>query len=143
MGTRLCCGDRCCDPIYPLGKLFLSRSRGVNASVCVNNGLPAALPHASPRLKIPMAPHWCCRVAPPGRVPGGSVSWENSCSREIGSKIAGGGVLLKSKMKIEVRNEDWHPPGCLSQRLKMGTRLCCVVTPFTPWENSYSRDLGG
>ena len=70
------------------GKLLFSRSRGVNAFVCVDNGLPAALPHASPRLKIPMAPHWCCRVT--GRVPGWSVSWENSCSREIGGKSAVG-----------------------------------------------------
>ena len=81
------------------GKLLFSRSRGVNAFVCMDNGLPAALPHASPRLKIPMAPHWCCRVTPPGRVPGGSVSWENSCYREIGGKSAGGGLG-------EVQNED-------------------------------------
>ena len=58
------------------GKLLFSRSRGVNAFVCMDNGLPAALP---PRFKIPMAPHWCCRV-----IPRGSVSWENNYSREIG-----------------------------------------------------------
>ena len=40
-----------------LRKLLFSRSRGVNAFLCVDNGLPTALPHASPRLKIPMAPH--------------------------------------------------------------------------------------
>ena len=28
---------------------------------------------------------------------------------------------MRSETKIEVRNEDW-PPGCLSQRLKIGTR---------------------
>ena len=82
------------------GKLLFSRSRGVNACVCVDNGLPAALPHASPRLKIPMAPNWCCRLTPPARVHGWSVSWENSCSREIGGKNAGGGGLG------EVQNED-------------------------------------
>ena len=31
---------------------------------------------------------------------------------------------MKFKMMIKVGNEDW-PPGCLSQRLKIGTRPCC------------------
>ena len=40
--------------------------------VGVGNDLLAALPHVNPRLKILMAPHWCCRVnPPPGRDPGG------------------------------------------------------------------------
>ena len=87
--------------------------------VGVGNDLPAVLPLASPRLKILMVPHWCCSDTP-GSVPGGSVFLENSCSREIGGKNAWG-FLVKSKMKIEVRNEDW-PPGSLSQRLKICTR---------------------
>ena len=37
---------------------------GVNVFVCVDNGLPAALTHASPRVKIPMTHHWCGRVTP-------------------------------------------------------------------------------
>ena len=49
--------------------------------VGVGNCLPAALPHASPRLKIPMVHHWCCRV---------SVSREKSCSRDPGGKSARG-----------------------------------------------------
>ena len=32
--------------------------------VGVCNDIPAAKPHASPRLKILMAHHWCCRVTP-------------------------------------------------------------------------------
>ena len=32
--------------------------------VSVDNDLLAALPLASPRLKILKAPHWCCRVTP-------------------------------------------------------------------------------
>ena len=57
-------------------------------------------------------------------------------------------VLVKFKMKIEIRNEDW-PPGCLSQRLKIGTRpvvVIGIVSPYT-WgslsgQNSCSRDSG-
>ena len=44
---------------------LLSTSRRVNMFEGVGNDLPAALPHASPRLKIQMAPRWCCRVTPP------------------------------------------------------------------------------
>ena len=65
--------------------------------VGVGNRFPAALPHTSPRLKILMAPHWCCKV----RVAGGRVSRVNSCSREIGGKRAGS--------LGEVRNEDRGP----------------------------------
>ena len=69
IGTRLCCGDSIVAPFTPRGvgvrgQLLFSRSRGVNVFVCADNGLPAALPHDSPRLKIPMAHHWCCRVTP-------------------------------------------------------------------------------
>ena len=39
------------------GKLLFSRSRWVNVIIGEGIGLPAALPHASPRLKILMAPH--------------------------------------------------------------------------------------
>ena len=42
------------------GKLFFSKSREVDLFVGVGNGLPAALSNASHRLKILMAPHWCC-----------------------------------------------------------------------------------
>ena len=90
MGTRLCCGDRCCDPIYPLGKLFLSRSREVNAFVCVDNGLPAAIPHASPRLKIPMAPDWCCRVIPRAGYPGGRYPGKTLVLEKLGVKMQEG-----------------------------------------------------
>ena len=82
---------------YP-GKLLFSRSQEVNVFVGVGDGLPTALPHASHRLKILMAPHWSCRVSTSGRVAGGRVSRENSCSREIWGKSAGG--------LGEVRNED-------------------------------------
>ena len=92
------------------GKLLFSRSRGVNAFVCVDNGLPAALPYASPRLKILMAPHWCCRVSPQAGYPGGRYPGKTLVLEKLEVKVQGGGVLVKSKMKIEVRNEDW-PPG--------------------------------
>ena len=39
--------------------------------VGLGNALPAALPHARPRLKILMALHWFCRVTLLGRVSGG------------------------------------------------------------------------
>ena len=84
-------------------KLLFPRSRRgggrVNVFVGVGNGLPTALLRACPRLKILMAPHWYCRVTP-GSVPAGSVSRENSGSRDPGLKIAGGGVLVGSETKI-------------------------------------------
>ena len=67
--------------------------------VGVDNDLPAALPLASPRLKILMTPHWCCRVT--GRLLGGSVSWEVTRGVGILGKLAKvQGVLVKSYMKI-------------------------------------------
>ena len=130
IGTRPCCGDRCCCPIYPpwgrySGKTLILEIPGVNAFVCVDNGLPAELPHASPRLKIPMALHWCCRVTPRAGYPVGRYPGKTLVLEKLGVKLQGGRVLVKSKMKIEVRNEDCPPPGCLSQRLKIGTRPCC------------------
>ena len=144
--TRPCCCDRCCCPFTPGGaftpggvgilrKLLFSRSRGVNAFVGVDNGLPTALPHASPRLKIPMAPHWCCRVTPRAGYPGGRYPGKALDLEKLGVKVQGV-ILVKSKMKIKVRNEDWSPPGCLSLRLKIGTRpcsgdrCCCPIYPL-------------
>ena len=135
IGTRPCCGDRYCCPINPpgvgiRGKLLFSRFRGIN--VFVDNGLPAALPHASPRLKIPMAHHWCCRVTPRAGYPWCQYPGKTLVPEKLGVK--GQGVLVMSKMKIEVRNEDW-PPGCNSQRLNIGTRpcrgdrYCCPIYP--------------
>ena len=49
-------------------KLLFSRSPGLYMLVGVGNGLPAALPLASRRLKILMAPHWCFRVTPVGAI---------------------------------------------------------------------------
>ena len=56
---------------------------------------------------------------------------------------------MNFKIKTEVRKVDW-PPGCLSQRLKTGTRPCVmigIVDPLPPGsvsrENSCFRDLGG
>ena len=80
------------------GKLLFSRSRGVNAFVCVDNGLPAALPHASPRLKIPMAPHWCCRATPRAGYPGGRYPGKTLVLEKLGVKVQGG--------LGEVQNED-------------------------------------
>ena len=80
------------------GKLLFSRSRGVNAFVCVDNGLPAALPHASPRLKIPMGPHWCCRATPRAGYPGGRYPGKTLVLEKLGVKVQGG--------LGEVQNED-------------------------------------
>ena len=100
--------------------LLLSTYRGVNMFVGVGNDLPAALPHAIPRLKIQMAPRWCCRVTPTPTPPRagtlgvgilGEVMYE-----KLGVKVQGVFVMIK------VRNEDW-PPGCLS------------------WENSCSQEI--
>ena len=73
------------------GKLLFSRSRGVNAFVCVDNGLPGALPHASPRLKIPMAYHWCCRVTPRAGYPGGRYHGKTLVLEKLGVKVQGWG----------------------------------------------------
>ena len=109
---------------YP-GKTLVLEIPGVKVQggLGAGNGLPAALPHACPRRKILMASHWCCsdpRAAYPGE--GGGVvgiPGKLSFSRSRGKKCRG--FLVRSETKIEVRNEDW-PPGCLSQRLKIGTR---------------------
>ena len=53
------------------------------------NDLPAALPHASPRLKILMAPHWYSGR----RYPGKALVLD-----KLGVKVQG--VSVKSKMKI-------------------------------------------
>ena len=90
----------------------------------VGYGLPTALPHASPRLKLLMAPHWCCRVNPPPSTgyPGGRYPGKTRVLEKSGVKLQG--ELGEVQMKIEVRNEDW-PPGCISQRLTIGTPSCC------------------
>ena len=100
IGTRPCCGDRYCCPIYPRGvgipgKLLFSRSRGVNVFVGEGNGLPAALPHASPRLKILMAPHCCCRVTSRAGYPGVGIL----------GKFEKLGVKVQGELD-EVQNED-------------------------------------
>ena len=90
------------------GKLLFSRSRGVNAFVCVDNGLPAALPLASPRLKIPMAPIGVVEWPPGQGTWGVGILGKLLFSRNWWLKCRG--VLVKSKTKIEVRNEVWPPP---------------------------------
>ena len=74
------------------GKLLFSRSRGVNAFLCVDNGLPAALPHASPRLKILMAPNWCCGVTPQAGYPGGRYPGKTLVLEKLGVKVQGGSL---------------------------------------------------
>ena len=131
------------------GKLLFSRSRVVNAFVCMDNGLPAALPHASPRLKIPMAPHWCCRVNPRAGYPGSRYLGKTLVLEKLGIKVQGG--------LGEVQNEDWGSKRSLVPRAShpRGLRLgrdpvvvIGIVAPFIPRgsvfrENSYSRDPGG
>ena len=142
IGTRPCCGDRYCCPIYPPGgrysgkTLILEIPGGVvNAFVCVDNGLPAALPHASPRLKIPMAPHWCCRVTPRARYPGGRSPEKSLVLEKLGVKVQRG--------IGEVQNEDWvskrslpPPPRAAYPRgLRLGRDpvvVIGIVAPFTP-----------
>ena len=80
------------------GKLLFSRSREVNVFVGVGNDLPAALPHASPRLKILMSPHWCCRVTPGQDTRGGRYPWKTLFFEKLGVQMHG--VLG------EVQNED-------------------------------------
>ena len=108
IGTRPCYGDRYCFPIYPPPppgsrirvKLLFSRSRGVKLFTGVSNGLLAALPHASPRRKILIATHWCCRVTPSPRW---SVSRKNSGG---GVKTQGGLGELYIRMLNIVLNID-------------------------------------
>ena len=135
-------------------KLLFSRSRAggglvINVFVGVGNGLPSALPHASPRLKILMATHWCCRVThtragyPWGRYPGNTLVLETLAVKEQG-------VFVKSKMTVEVRNEDWTR-GAYPRGLRLGRDPVVVIgidAPFTSrgsvsQENSCSRGPGG
>ena len=111
----------------------------------VVNGILAALPYASPRLKILMAHHWCCRVATRAEYPG-SVSREKL---EIpGVKRAEGSWCgPKRRLRSETKIGPWsaYPRG-----LRLGRDLVIlkgIVIPFTHgWllsaENSCSRDLG-
>ena len=58
---------------------------------------------------------------------------------------------MKSKMKIEVRNEVWPPRAAYPRGLRLGRDpvvVIGIVAPFIPGgsvfrENSYSRDPGG
>ena len=141
IGTRPSCGDTYCCPIFPPGvgvprKLLFSRSRGVNAFVCVDNGLPAALPHASPRLKIPMAPkgtRFQDSDGTPG-YPGGRYPEKTLVLEKLGVKVQGG--------IGEVQNEDWgskrslDPPRAAYPRgLRLGRDpvvVIGIVAPLTP-----------
>ena len=58
--------------------------------VGVGNDLPAALPHASPRLKILMAPHWCCRLTPRAGYPGARYPGKTFVLKKSGVKSHGG-----------------------------------------------------
>ena len=86
-----------------------------------------------PGLRSGYRPHWCCRVTPPVNEPGWSVSWENSCSREIGGKGAGGSCWspkwrFRSETKIS-------PRGAYPRGLRMGRGpvvMIGIVGPFTP-----------
>ena len=133
-GTRPCCGERYCWPIYPLwvgipGKLLFSRYQGVNVFVGVGNDLPAALPNASPRLKILMVPHWCCRVTPREGYPGCRYPGKYLVLEKLGVKVQGG--------LGEVQNEDLGlgPRGAYPRGLRLGHNpvvVIGIVAPFTP-----------
>ena len=127
------------------GKLLFSRSRGANE--IVGNGLPKALPHASPRLKILMAPNWCCRFTPGqgsrGRYPGKTLVLEIPLV-----KVQEGLGAVRTGLKFETKI---GPRGAYPRGLILGRDPIMVigfVSPFTlGWsvsgENSCSRDLGG
>ena len=114
--------------------------------VGVDSDLPAALPHASPRLKILMAHHRCCRVTP----------WEGFPEGRYPGKTL---VLEKLEVKVqrclgEVQNEDLGS-ACPRNAYPRGLSLGCdpvvvigIVAPFTPGgsvsrENYCFRDPGG
>ena len=59
--------------------------------VGVGNDLLAALPHASPRLKILMAPHWCCRATPRAGYSGRRYPGKTLVLEKLGVKVQGGG----------------------------------------------------
>ena len=96
-------GDRYCCPIYPppggvgIPRNSCSRDPGrvVNMSVDVGNDLPTVLPHATPRLKSLMAPHWCCRVTPRTGFPGGRgcrYPGKTLLLEKLGVKVQGGSL---------------------------------------------------
>ena len=66
--------------------------------VGVGIDLPSALPEASPRLKILMAPHWCCRVIPRAGYSGGRYPGKTPVLEKFGVKVQR--FLLESSMKI-------------------------------------------
>ena len=97
--------------------------------VDVGNGLPAALPHPSSRLKILMAFHWCCRVTP-GQSTRGSVSQENSCFRGSGGKSAGRSWCGPNR---RVRSETKvGPPGAYPRCLRLGRYPVMVIKNCFP-----------
>ena len=63
--------------------------------VGVGNYLSA---HASPRLKILMAPHWCCSATPRAGYLVCRYPWKTLVLAISGVKLQG--VLVKSKIKI-------------------------------------------
>ena len=66
----------------------------------VGNGLPAALPHASPRLEILVATYWCFGVTPRAGYPRGRYPGKALVLEIQGVKVQVGGVL------VAVGNED-------------------------------------
>ena len=71
--------------------------------VGLGNDLSAALPHASPRLKILMVLHWCCRVTPPP----GRVYWGVGGVGILGKLLFSRNWGVKMQRGLgEVQNED-------------------------------------
>ena len=86
--------------------------------------LPEALPHACSRIKILMAPQWCCRAGSWGcRYP------EKTIVLEIpGVKLQED--LVRSETKIAVRNED--PGGGVNVFVGVGNGLPVVLHHASP-----------
>ena len=76
-------------PFAP-GKTFVLEIPGVNVFVGVGNDFPAALPHASPRLKILMVPHCYCRVTPRAGYSGNQYHGKTLVLLKLGVKVQRG-----------------------------------------------------
>ena len=106
---------------------------GVNVFVGVGNGLRAALPHTSPRLKILIAPHWCCRVNPRAGYPGSRYPRKTHVLEIPGVKVQDGswwGPKRRLRVEKKVDPRDAYPRG-----LKLGrdsVMMIAIVSPFTP-----------
>ena len=108
----------------------------------MGDGFLAAPPHASRRLKILVASHWCCKVIPATGYPAEEYPGKLLFSTNWGLKMKGVG-FVRPETKTEVRNEDW-PQGAYLSGLILVQDIVVVISTVAPFSPSGvgSRDPG-